>query len=79
MHDLQSHKIEKIYHTIVSGIPTKYQDTIRARLLRIDNAKNEAKVRVDESGQSAITHYKIINTKELLVKNSEIQKYSSTH
>lgn len=79
LHDLQSHKIEKIYHTIVSGIPTKYQDTIRARLLRIDNAKNEAKVRVDESGQSAITHYKIINTKELLVKNSEIQKYSSTH
>ncbi|MBC7504062.1 RluA family pseudouridine synthase [Candidatus Gracilibacteria bacterium] len=60
LNKLQSHDIEKIYHTIVVGVPDKQQDTIRARLLRIDNAKNEAKVRVDEAGQSAVTHYKIL-------------------
>jgi 23S rRNA pseudouridine955/2504/2580 synthase len=72
--DLQSHKIEKVYHTIVSGVPIKNQDTIRARLLRIENAKSEAKVQVHETGQSAVTHYKVLNTKQLLLKNSEIQK-----
>ncbi len=60
--ELQAHDMEKVYHTIVLGIPTKRQDTIRARLLRIDNAKNEAKVRVDGAGQSAITHYTVLQT-----------------
>lgn len=54
--------MEKIYHTIVVGIPAKSQDTIRAKLLRIPDAKNEAKVRVDEAGQSAITHYTVLQT-----------------
>lgn len=58
--DLQSHKIEKIYHTIVLWVPTKRQDTIRARLVRIENAKNEAKVQVSEEWQSAITHYSVL-------------------
>lgn len=62
LQELQSHAMNKVYHAIVCGIPQKPMDTIRARLLRIENAKNEAKVRVDESGQSAITHYKILNT-----------------
>jgi 23S rRNA pseudouridine1911/1915/1917 synthase len=43
-------------------------------LLRIENAKSEAKVQVHETGQSAVTHYKVLNTKQLLLKNSEIQK-----
>ncbi len=60
--ELQAHDMEKVYHTIVVGIPTKRQDTIRARLLRIDNAKNEAKVRVDETGQAAVTHYTVLQT-----------------
>lgn len=54
--------MEKMYHAIVVGTPLKRQDTIRARLLRIENAKNEAKVRVDELGQSAITHYSVLKT-----------------
>lgn len=58
--DLQSHKIEKIYHTIVLWVPIKRQDTIRARLVRIENAKNEAKVQVSEEWQSAITHYSVL-------------------
>lgn len=71
---LQSHEIEKIYHTIVLGIPTKKQDTIRARLLRIENAKSEAKVKVDESGQSAVTHYRIVTSEKLQVKSLETHK-----
>jgi 23S rRNA pseudouridine955/2504/2580 synthase len=62
LRDLQSHSMEKIYHAIVVNVPIKKQDTIRARLLRIENAKNEAKVRVDEAGQSAITHYNVLKT-----------------
>ncbi len=57
---LQGHEMEKIYHAIVVGIPEKRRDTIRAKLLRIENAKNEAKVRIDESGQSAVTHYEVL-------------------
>ncbi len=48
------------------GIPTKRKDTIRARLLRVDNAKNEAKVRIDETGQSAVTHYTVLQNLEIL-------------
>jgi 23S rRNA-/tRNA-specific pseudouridylate synthase len=40
---------------------------IDAKLLRIENAKNEAKVRVDSSGQSAVTHYQIL---QITIKNS---------
>lgn len=64
--ELQAHNLEKIYHTIVLGIPTKRKDTIRARLLRVDNAKNEAKVRIDETGQSAVTHYTVLQNLEIL-------------
>lgn len=55
---LQSGKIEKTYHTLVLGKPEKPRDTIDRPLLRIDNAHDEAKVRVDPLGQRAITHYK---------------------
>ena len=60
--ELQAHDMEKVYHTIVAWAPTKRQDTIRARLLRIPDAKKEAKVRVDETGQSAVTHYTVLQT-----------------
>lgn len=59
---LQSHKIEKIYHALVFGQPNPPQSTIREKLLRIEDARDEAKVRVDPTGQSAITHYKAIKT-----------------
>ncbi len=64
--ELQSHKIEKIYHAIVVGIPKEKSGTFNDRLLRIENAKNEAKVRVDEEGQSAITHYRLLYSTELI-------------
>lgn len=58
---LQSGRITKIYHTIVVGTPEKPRDTLRMRLLRIENAKNEAKVRVDSWGQEAVTRYQILD------------------
>lgn len=64
--ELQSHKIEKIYHAIVVGIPKEKSGTFNDKLLRIENAKNEAKVRVDEDGQSAITHYRLLYSTELI-------------
>jgi 23S rRNA pseudouridine955/2504/2580 synthase len=57
---LQEGKIKKTYHTIVIGYPTPTKGTINTKLLRIENAKDEAKVRVDESWQKAITHYEIL-------------------
>lgn len=58
--DFQAHKIEKIYHAIVLDIPIKNEGTIQNRLLRIDNAKNEAKVRIDDTGQTAVTYYSVL-------------------
>lgn len=58
--DFQKHKIDKIYHAIVSDIPIKQEGTIRNRLLRTENPKNEAKVRIDDAGQTAITHYSVL-------------------
>lgn len=64
LHDLQTHKIEKIYHACVFGIPHPPQWTLRHKLLRIENAKSEAKVRVDpELWQTAVTHYTTLKTK----------------
>lgn len=60
--DLQSHKIEKIYHALVIGKPLKNTDTIRKKLLRVENAHSEAKVRVDQDWQNAITHFHLLHT-----------------
>lgn len=58
LEELQQDRIDKIYETIVVGQPNPEEDTIRKKLLRIEDAKNENKVRVDEiKGQRAITHY----------------------
>lgn len=57
---LQNGKMTKVYHAIVVGVPQKPRDTIRVRLQRIENAKNEAKVQIHPLGQEAITHYKTL-------------------
>ncbi len=59
---LQGGKIEKIYHTLVVGTPEKPRDTIRAKLLRKEDAQDESKVIISDLGQDAITHYRTINT-----------------
>lgn len=54
--ELQNHRMEKRYLAVVVG-KLAGKDTIKAPLLRVENAKNESKVRVDPQGQKAITHY----------------------
>ncbi len=51
--------IEKIYYAIVLWKLSRQSGTIRKKLKRIENAKNENKVQVSDSGQEAITHYKV--------------------
>lgn len=54
---LQNHKIKKIYHAIVMDtMPGAI--TATERLLRRDNARDEAKVIVDESGQRAVSFFR---------------------
>lgn len=60
---LQNGKIIKKYHTLVLWTPKPTTGTIDAKLLRVENAKNEAKVRVDPLGQKAVTHYQCLNPK----------------
>lgn len=73
LNDLQSHAIEKIYHAYTFGIPQKASDVIRARLLRLEDAQNEAKVQVDPLGQVAVTHYRVIASSTLLLQDSQHQ------
>jgi 23S rRNA pseudouridine1911/1915/1917 synthase len=58
---LHEKKIEKIYHAIAIGTPEPKRGTIEKKLLRIEEARHEAKVQVDETnGQNAITHYRTL-------------------
>jgi len=60
---LQSNKIEKVYLAICLGTPTQMSGTIRKKLRRLEHAENTNKVVIDEVvGQSAITHYKVLET-----------------
>jgi len=59
--DLQSNKIEKYYLAICLWNPTNESWTINKKLLRLEEARNENKITIDEKNwQKAITHYKVI-------------------
>jgi len=79
VNDFKSHeKVQKKYYAIVVWKLSRKKWTIKKNLLRIENAKNESKVRVDEKGQTAITHYKslkehIIRTKEDILILTEVE------
>lgn len=61
LQQLQNNKIEKIYHAICIWSPKNDEWTINKKLIRIENAKNENKISIDEvNWQKAITHYKVI-------------------
>lgn len=57
---LQGWGMKKCYHAIVLGTLPEKKGVIDAKLLRIENAKDEAKVRVDEMWLRAVTHYKVL-------------------
>lgn len=69
LRQLQNHKIQKIYHTIIIGKINPRRATITHKLLRNENAKNEAKVIVHPNGQKAITHYQTL--KEFSIQNND--------
>ncbi|MDD3145089.1 MAG: RluA family pseudouridine synthase [Candidatus Gracilibacteria bacterium] len=77
--DFKDHKkIKKTYFAVVVGKLGRKKGTIKANLLRIENAKDENKVQVNENGLSAVTHYKllkehIMQTKEGVLILSEIE------
>jgi 23S rRNA pseudouridine955/2504/2580 synthase len=58
--ELQNWRIEKKYHTIVIWTPKEKNGVIDQKLLRIENAKDEAKVRIDANWLTAVTHYRTI-------------------
>ncbi len=59
--DIKDHKkIKKTYYAIVLWKLSRKKWTIKKKLLRIEDAKNENKVRVDDKGQEAVTHYKTL-------------------
>lgn len=70
VNDFKSHeKVWKTYYCIVLGKLSRKKWTIKKNLLRIEDAKNEAKVQVSDKGQSAITHYKSL--KEHILQSKE--------
>jgi 23S rRNA pseudouridine1911/1915/1917 synthase len=77
--DFKDHKkVKKTYYAIVLGKLPRRKATIKDKLLRIENAKNENKVQVSEDWQSAITHYHLIKehilqTKEGVLILSEVE------
>jgi 23S rRNA-/tRNA-specific pseudouridylate synthase len=67
--DFKTHnKIEKIYYAIVLWKLSRKEWTIKKKLERIENAKDENKVKVSNSGQEAITHYKVLKEHEVKTK-----------
>lgn len=53
--------MKKIYNTLVLSVPNPKRATIRKKLLRIEEAQGENKVKIDEiHGQSAVTHYETL-------------------
>lgn len=60
--DLKEHsKIKKTYYVIVEWLFEEKEGTIDAKIERIEDAKNQNKVRVSQNGQKAISHYKVID------------------
>lgn len=59
--DLQNNKIEKYYLAVCIGTPSSDNWIINKKLLRLEEARNENKITIDEKNwQKAITHYKIM-------------------
>ena len=58
--DMREHDMEKIYVAVCVGTPKSPEGSIRAPLLRLEDAERENKVRIDPKGQSAVTHYRVL-------------------
>lgn len=71
--DFKKHdKIKKTYYTLVFWKLSRKTWTIKKKLERIENAINENKVKISDSGQEAITHYKLLGEYVLKTNKQEI-------
>lgn len=62
LNQLQSNKIEKIYCAITIWTPIEKNWIIKKKLLRLEWAKNENKIQInEEEWQRAVTHYKVVS------------------
>ena len=68
--DFKNHKkIKKTYLAICFGKIPQKSWTITKKLLRIENAQNRNKVEINEKGQTAISHYKLVEEFVVKTKN----------
>jgi len=63
--------LKKTYFAFVVGKLSRPEGTIKKSLKRLENAKNENKVQVSESGQEAITHYKVLDEFQIKIPEGE--------
>jgi len=71
--DFREHtNIQKNYRALVFGKLPHTRGKIDAKLLRIENAKNENKVRVDPKWQPALTYYQVLS--EWTIGNTQISE-----
>lgn len=63
--------LKKVYFAIVLWKLSRKEGTIKKKLKRIENAKNENKVQVSDSGQEAISHYKLLDEYVLSLPQGE--------
>lgn len=64
--DFKKHTaLQKTYFALVLWKFSRSSGTIRKKLNRIENAKNENKVHVSEKGLEAVTHYKLLEEYKL--------------
>lgn len=68
--------MRKIYYCICIWKLSRPSATIKKALLRIENAKNENKVRVDEKWQEAISRYKCLAEYKITLPNGSLQTLS---
>ena len=60
--DFKNHtNLTKTYFALVLWRVSRQKWTIKKKLKRIENAKNENKVQVSDSGQEATSHYKVLD------------------
>ncbi len=70
--DFKTHtRLTKTYFAIVVWKLSRDSGTIRKKLLRVENAKNENKVQVSDTGQEAVTHYKVCEQYKVMMPEWE--------
>jgi 23S rRNA pseudouridine1911/1915/1917 synthase len=62
----RTRKVKKTYHALVSGKPHPESGIIKAPILRLNTGKtDEAKMVIDNTGDSAETEYRVIGSSEV--------------